>query len=137
MWTLIKLLHLHRGFAMRVQLLKIIGSSILSLYLLLGTLMGVKNEQIDEEYQRQLAREYVELHTQIARQDLRMEEIERRQREIDAMQIEHRLTMTESTSSSNHTLLNGIALSMALLLFEALVRGFAGIRKLAKGEAVE
>ena len=137
MWALIKILHLHRGFAMRVQLLKVVGGGFLSIYLVLGTLMGINSDKVESEYQKQLAHEYAELHVAIARQDLRMDEIERRQREIDAMQIEHRLTMTEATGNSNHVLLTGIALSMGLLALEAMIRGFAGIRKLAKGEAVE
>ena len=134
MWAILKWLHLHRGFAMRVQVFKIFGGTVLSFYLVMASFVGIKVQDIDQDYQKQLAREYVQLHADMARQDVRMEEIERRQREIDAMQIEHRLTMTETTENSNHTLLIGVGLGLAMLILEAVIRGFVGIRKIAKGE---
>lgn len=136
MWATLKWFHLHRGFMMRVHLFKIFGGSALSLYLVVGSLMGIKTQQSDRAYEKELSREYVQLHADIARQDVRIEEIERRQHEIDAMQIEHRLTVEETTSQNNHSLLIGVGLGIAMLILEAVIRGFVGIRKIARGDDI-
>jgi len=116
---------------MRFQLGRVVGGFLVALYLAAALFAGAMQHQSNDEYQRQLVSNYGALKEELARQDVRLTEIERREKELEAIQIEHRLTTIETTEQTNHTLLVGASLAIVLMLIETMVRGFAGMRRVA------
>lgn len=120
---------------MRFQIGRVLGGFLVALYLALALFGSSVQRPSDEEYQHQMVREYAALKEELARHDVRLSEIERREKELAAIQIEHRLTSMETTEQTNHTLLVGASLAIVLMLIETMIRGFAGMRRVARAIA--
>ncbi len=124
------------GFPMRFQFGRVIGGFLVALYLAFALFAaGTKKNPDEEQYRQDLYEQYSRLKEDMARQDVRLTELERREKEIEALQIEHRLTSMETTEQTNHSLLIGASLAIVLMLIETIVRGFSGIRRVAKAMA--